>query len=77
MELDLSELEQLREERKRWEAYRAEMADVEQRMARLSANFLMLGAYEDAAKCAFKADSMKRLIGRMPPPATATPKGSD
>lgn len=50
----------------RWEAYRAEMADKERRLGRLARNFLDCEAWEDAAKCALKADGMKWVRGRMP-----------
>lgn len=51
----------------RWEQYRAEMQDMESRFAKLAASFLELGAYEDAAKCAIKAEGMRFVLGRMPP----------
>lgn len=51
---------------KRWEAYRSEMADMELRLANLAKKFLDLGAYEDAARCASKAEGMKFVRGRMP-----------
>jgi hypothetical protein len=34
----------------------------------MAKNFLELGAYEDAAKCAIKAEGMRFILGRMPPP---------
>lgn len=34
----------------------------------MAKNFLELGAYEDAAKCAIKAEGMRFVLGRMPPP---------
>lgn len=52
----------------RWESYRAEMQDMEARLAKLAGNFLELGDYEDAAKCALKAEGMRFVLGRMPPP---------
>ena len=62
------ELDQLRTSASRWENYRNEMQNMEERMAKLARSFLDLGAYEDAAKCAIKADGMRFVIGRMPPP---------
>lgn len=56
----------------RWEQYRAEMQNMEGRMAELASGFLELGAYEDAAKCAIKAEGMRFVLGRMPPPASET-----
>lgn len=46
--------------------FRAEMEDTQRRMADLAANFLQLGAFEDAAKCAMKADTLKWVVGRIP-----------
>lgn len=60
------------EELLRWEQYRAEMQDMEGRFAKLASSFLELGAYEDAAKCAIKAEGMRFVLGRMPPPARET-----
>lgn len=62
------ELEQLRTSASRWENYRDEMQKMEGRMAKLARSFLDLGAYEDAAKCATKAEGMRFVLGRMPPP---------
>lgn len=50
----------------RWESFRDEMAGMEQRMGRLAKNFLDCGAWEDAAKCALKAEGMRWVVGRMP-----------
>lgn len=52
----------------RWENYRAEMQHMERQSAKLARNFLELGAYEDAAKCAIKAEGMRFVLGRMPSP---------
>ncbi len=49
-----------------WENYRAEIQGMEARLAKLAASFLELGAYEDAAKCAIKADGARWMIARMP-----------
>ncbi len=54
----------------RLDAFRDEMKDMERRMAELAADFLKLGAYEDSAKCAMKADVFKLVVGRIP----ATPE---
>ncbi len=51
---------------KRWEEYRAEVMDMQKRMGKLGANFFDLQAYDDAATCAMKADSLALMIGRMP-----------
>lgn len=61
------ENEQLRSAAARWDSYRDEMQRMEERMAKLARNFLDLGAYEDAAKCALKAEGMRWVVGRMPP----------
>lgn len=50
----------------RWELYRLEMQNHEQRLAKLAASFLEIPAYEDAAKCAIKAEGIKYVLGRMP-----------
>ena len=50
----------------RWELYRSEMCRAEKSMAKLAKDFLELGAYEDASKCAIKAAGLKFIIGRMP-----------
>ena len=63
------ENENLRAAAARWDSYREEMHDMERRMARLAQNFLGLKAYEDAAKCALKAEGMRWVTGRMPPNA--------
>lgn len=36
---------------------------------RIAGNFLSLQAWEDAVKCAMKAEGMKWVQGRMPPAA--------
>lgn len=56
----------LTEQLRRWESYREEIADKERRLGGLARNFLDLEAWEDAAKCALKADGMKWVRGRMP-----------
>lgn len=63
------EITRLTEALNRWEAYREEIADKEQRLGGIAGNFLELGAWEDVAKCALKADGMKWVRGRMPPGA--------
>ncbi len=57
------------EDRNGWnalEAFRKEMIDHKERMAKLAANFLELDAFEDAAKCAMKAEGLAYVIGRIP-----------
>lgn len=49
-----------------WEDYRNEIKSMEDHMGRLSRKFLDCSAWEDAAKCAMKADAMKFIAGRMP-----------
>ena len=66
----MSESEQLA----RWECYRAEIADMEQRLGKLARNFLDCGAWEDAAKCALKAEGLRFVRGRMPPPTVDSTK---
>lgn len=46
--------------------FRAEMLEQQSRMASLASDFLELHAYEDAAKCAMKAEVLKWVIGRIP-----------
>lgn len=50
----------------RWELYRSEMENHQRRLSKLAANFLELEAFEDAAKCAIKAEGIKYVLGRMP-----------
>lgn len=50
----------------RWEDYRLEMENFERRNAELAKNFLKLGAYESAAKCAIHAEGARFMCGRMP-----------
>lgn len=52
----------------RWEAYRQEIEDAELRIGKLAGNFLELKAWEDAGKCALRAEGMKWVRGRMPNP---------
>ena len=52
----------------RWEAYRTELEDAELRIGKLAGNFLALKAWEDAGKCALRAEGMKWVRGRMPNP---------
>lgn len=60
-------LEEAMAKLERWEAYREEMLRMEQRLAKLAADFLELGVYADAAKCAAKAEGCQFIVGRMPP----------
>lgn len=69
IEQQAAEITRLTEALNRWEAYREEIADKEQRLGGLAGNFLELGAWEDVAKCALKAEGMKWVRGRMPPGA--------
>lgn len=46
--------------------YRAEMINHQQRLAKLAADFLKLGAFEDAAQCAIKTAGLTHVIGRIP-----------
>lgn len=72
------ELDQLRIIASRWENYRNEMMYMERQMAKLASRFLDLGAYEDAAKCATRAEGMRFVLGRMPQTApAATPTTED
>jgi hypothetical protein len=52
----------------RYESFRDEMVRHRNELARLSAELLKLDAYDDAAKCAIKAEGLKFVIGRMPKP---------
>ena len=69
LEKNKKELEQLRASAAQWESYRSEMQNMEERFAKLARNFLDLRSYEDAAKCATKAEGMRFVLGRMPPSA--------
>jgi len=60
-------LEKVQEKLARWEAYRQEMLELEGRQAETAADFLELGAYSDAARCAIMAEGMRFVAGRMPP----------
>lgn len=60
-------LEEAQAKLDRWEAYREEMQGMEVRQAKIAADFLELGAYSDAARCAIMAEGMKFVVGRMPP----------
>lgn len=59
-------IEEAQKKLARWEAYRTEMLNQEQQMAKLAGSFLELGAYQDSAICAIKAEGLKYIIGRMP-----------
>jgi len=50
----------------RWELFRTEMQNHQHRLGKLAASFLELEAFDDAAKCAIKADGIKYVLGRMP-----------
>ncbi len=54
------------QELERWRSFRAEMEQHEKRLAQLAKNFLELNAYEEAAKCAMKAEGLQYVLGRMP-----------
>ncbi len=54
------------QELERWRSFRAEMEQHEKRLAQLAKNFLELSAYEEAAKCAIKAEGLQYVLGRMP-----------
>ena len=51
-----------------WELFRKEMLENQNIMAKLAIRYLELGAFEDAARCAIKADGIKYVLGRMPLP---------
>lgn len=58
--------ETIQQELERWELFRTEMENHQARLAKLAASFLELGAFDDSAKCAIKADGIKYVLGRMP-----------
>jgi hypothetical protein len=58
--------EAIQRELARWKSFRTEMEDHQKRLAKLAGSFLELGAFDDAAKCAIKADGINYVIGRMP-----------
>ena len=55
----------------KWENFRLEMIDNQKRFGKLAKNFLELEAFEDAAKCAIKAEGIRYVLARMP--ETKTP----
>lgn len=58
----MSDIEKLKE----WELFRAEMQNNREKLRKLAVSFLELDAFEDAAKCAIKADSIDFMLKRMP-----------
>lgn len=60
------QLEELQARLARWEAFRGEMLEHQQQMAKLAGKFLALGAFESSASCAIKAEGLKFIVGRMP-----------
>ena len=54
------------EQLERWELFRLEMQSHQDRLKKLAISFLELEAFDEAAKCAIKADGIKYVIGRMP-----------
>lgn len=66
-------IEQQAAEIEQWRKYRAEIADMEHRLGKLARNFLDCQSWEDAAKCALKAEGMRWVRGRMPPEPTSKP----
>jgi hypothetical protein len=58
--------EKMAERLGRWEAYRDEMLRHQTQLAELAGRYLELGAYDDSAKCANKAEGIKYVLGRMP-----------
>lgn len=53
----------------RWDAYRHEVEDAQKRIGKVASDFLRLQAWEDAARCALRAEGFKWVLGRMPPDA--------
>jgi hypothetical protein len=51
----------------KWDRFRAEMENHRDRLAKLAVSFLELDAFDDAAKCAIRAEGINYVIGRMPP----------
>lgn len=54
------------EQLRRWALFALEMIEDQRRMADLAKSFLELGAFDDSARCAIKADGLKFVIGRLP-----------
>jgi hypothetical protein len=54
------------EKLKQWELFRAEMQNNKDKFKKLAVSFLELDAFEDAAKCAIKADGIDFVLKRMP-----------
>lgn len=58
----MSDIEKL----KQWELFRTEMQNNKEKLRKLAVSFLELDAFEDAAKCAIKADGIDFMLKRMP-----------
>ncbi len=58
----MSDIEKLKE----WELFRVEMQNNREKLRKLAVSFLELDAFEDAAKCAIKADGIDFMLKRMP-----------
>lgn len=56
------------EKLKQWESFRKEMQRNKEQLQKLAISFLELDAFEDAAKCAIKADGIDFMLKRMPKP---------
>jgi hypothetical protein len=56
------------EKLKQWESFRKEMQRNKEQLQKLAMSFLELDAFEDAAKCAIKADGIDFMLKRMPKP---------
>ena len=63
---DQNDGERMAERLERWEAYRVEMLRHQIELAKLAVNYLELDAYQAAGECAYKAEGIKYVLGRMP-----------
>ena len=54
------------EKLKQWELFRIEMQNQHKSLKKLALSFFELDAFEDAAKCAIKADGICFVLKRMP-----------
>lgn len=54
------------EKLKQWESFRKEMQRHKEQLKKLAISFLEVDAFEDAAKCAIKAEGIDFALKRMP-----------
>lgn len=54
------------EKLKQWDSFRQEMQRHKEHLKKLAISFLEIDAFEDAAKCAIKAEGIDFALKRMP-----------